>query len=663
LSNSSASAHADGSVSSRLRASRFIAAIVALGLVGASTLIAAPAHASLPLVATLDVQASSWTPGIFDDVTVIVTVTGTQGSCAMSPPTVAWEDTDGGFGFLSSPSINGDVLTYTITYEAFGNGRELGFTANTSGICTGWSQLSESVELTSPWYQGYAYGYTLAGREDSVLWNDSDPVVGVRVDLIEASDGPDGEPVATTESNADGNYTIFAPLFEDADIERTYVLRFMYPGDGPVIYYNGMGSPWSTSNTVWDDATIFGPLTWQNTTYSVYLAPDTDTGEGEGEGEECDPMSSDPEVVNVPIEGGCTEVAGWPEYTLPFRVGVSYDYTFNPVGDGWDWSNGGNVEAESLPAGLTYETVDGGVPSHTPGLRIYGTPTTAGPYAMSFQATDGTTSAARETTGTVLPAEQPLTWNPALGDLTVGTEIDVSLEQDADDRWDFAHGENVYVAGELPAGLEYELVWDGQHTPPIFHFYGAPTEAGPYEFTIVLSDMFGTEVAGHFTGTVLATLVPVTEPGTHKDATISLSVAPGKQLVGATATVQAEGLLPDTDYSFIVRSTPTLLAAGTSGPAGDVATTATIPGGLETGWHSLTFSSTWYDGTAFNRVLWFELDASGILLRVSDTEPAALAYTGSAAAPDSSGTILLAVLAMMVGLVLMVIRRRRTQNA
>jgi hypothetical protein len=96
LSNSSASAHADGSVSSRLRASRFLAAIVALGLVGASTLIAAPAHASLPLVATLDVQASSVTPGIFDDVTLTVTVTGTQGSCAMSPPTVAWEDTDGG---------------------------------------------------------------------------------------------------------------------------------------------------------------------------------------------------------------------------------------------------------------------------------------------------------------------------------------------------------------------------------------------------------------------------------------------------------------------------------------------------------------------------------------------------------------------------------------
>ncbi|MGV3713141.1 LPXTG cell wall anchor domain-containing protein [Pseudolysinimonas sp.] len=72
-----------------------------------------------------------------------------------------------------------------------------------------------------------------------------------------------------------------------------------------------------------------------------------------------------------------------------FTVGVPFDRTFTaPVDGAWDWSDGGGIEVEGLPAGLDWEVVDEWESDTPPGLRIFGTPTEAGAYSFSVELED-----------------------------------------------------------------------------------------------------------------------------------------------------------------------------------------------------------------------------------------------------------------------------------
>lgn len=140
--------------------------------------------------------------------------------------------------------------------------------------------------------------------------------------------------------------------------------------------------------------------------------------------------------------------------------------------------------------------------------------------------------------------------------------------------------------------------------------------------------------------------------GVGVSANIRMSAGIGQPIAGTTTTFVANGLQQSAPFDIVVRSTPQTLATGNA-VAGSVNTTVTMPGGLDAGWHSLTFSSTASDGSAFTQVLYFRLSDSGLLLETSTTMPADLAFTGS----NTMGYLGFALGLFVVGLVAIAMRR------
>lgn len=112
-------------------------------------------------------------------------------------------------------------------------------------------------------------------------------------------------------------------------------------------------------------------------------------------------------------------------------------------------------------------------------------------------------------------------------------------------------------------------------------------------------------------------------------ATLGLSIGRGARVHQAPAPIVASGLQPNARYTVEVHSTPIVIASGNVASDGSVNYTASIPAGLEAGWHSMIFTSTALDGTTFTSTYYFKVAGDGTLLSTSETIPAELAYTGT----------------------------------
>lgn len=88
-------------------------------------------------------------------------------------------------------------------------------------------------------------------------------------------------------------------------------------------------------------------------------------------------------------------------------VGMPYDHTFTAPfeGTGWNWDAGGSIDVSGLPDGLVAEVVDAWVDGVPPGIRIHGSPTTAGPYEFEVSVEDDWSSYDFGVAGTVADAE------------------------------------------------------------------------------------------------------------------------------------------------------------------------------------------------------------------------------------------------------------------
>lgn len=144
---------------------------------------------------------------------------------------------------------------------------------------------------------------------------------------------------------------------------------------------------------------------------------------------------------------------------------------------------------------------------------------------------------------------------------------------------------------------------------------------------------------------------------------LSLAAHPGAQVAGSAALFTSSSLKPDTDWSLTVHSTPQVIAHGIVGVSGILTGSAALPTGLESGWHTLTFSSTDSFGVASDSMYWFKVGDAGELLQVSDTEPT----TGEAsvamlAATGLNGMTTLALTGglLALGLAVTAVSRRRT---
>jgi hypothetical protein len=110
----------------------------------------------------------------------------------------------------------------------------------------------------------------------------------------------------------------------------------------------------------------------------------------------------------------------------------------------------------------------------------------------------------------------------------------------------------------------------------------------------------------------------------------AIPVGVGQSIVGSNVDITANDIALSTDYSVVLRSTPQILAQGRT-VSSSFNTSVTIPSGLEAGWHSITFNATRSDGTALSEVVYFKIDANGLLLATTTETPAELAFTGAPA--------------------------------
>lgn len=120
----------------------------------------------------------------------------------------------------------------------------------------------------------------------------------------------------------------------------------------------------------------------------------------------------------------------------------------------------------------------------------------------------------------------------------------------------------------------------------------------------------------------------VTPTDTELDLALDLST--GQQVAGAASNYEATGLQPGTAWELILRSTPQLLASGTTDPSGSTFGSVVIPSGLEPGWHSLTLTGTSLSGQPVSKVVWFHISSNGTLLATAASAPVpGLANTGA----------------------------------
>jgi|GEM_PF-1144822 len=160
------------------------------------------------------------------------------------------------------------------------------------------------------------------------------------------------------------------------------------------------------------------------------------------------------------------------------------------------------------------------------------------------------------------------------------------------------------------------------------------------------------------------TLSPIEQAPTVLGLDITLDLAVGDVVAGAPVDATGYGMKSDSPWDLVLRSTPVTLDFGRVDGTGSVTVSAVIPDGLEVGWHSLTLTGTAEDGTTYERVVRFEIAADGTL--ASDIEVLDLAKVAVVADPALAATGVeaavpfgLAVLALLAGATLVVVRRKR----
>lgn len=222
--------------------------------------------------------------------------------------------------------------------------------------------------------------------------------------------------------------------------------------------------------------------------------------------------------------------------------------------------------------------------------------------------------------------------------------------------WSFGGGGGE-IFYPLPEGLSYEMLnEDETDTASSMRIFGTPTVAGTTNADVSLWD-------GYTMDSYI--LLPFTVVNEAVASHLALSAAVGELVAGKDVGYSADGLQVDATFTLTARSTPQVIAEGTVPVSGSISGVATIPVGLEAGWHTITLDSTDNTGAALTQVVYFEIGTAGQLVSFNytgiPTAPAAeleLATTGFAGSNGALGALALT----LVGAVLFgaALRRRNT---
>lgn len=319
---------------------------------------------------------------------------------------------------------------------------------------------------------------------------------------------------------------------------------------------------------------------------------------------------------------------------------------------GFDLANGANIVVTGLPVGISYTVNNAGVAGVIPTVTLTGATETEGDYTIVVTLTDGFENQASmfpTITVTAAPAPAPVTPTFIVGGdvaFMADIESETTLLIADDSNFDWTNGGTIVVTG-LPAGLSYTVLnANTAGVKPSVRVYGTATTVGVTAITLTVTD-------GASNTADAPSSVQIIKASTSAD--LGLEVPIGGVVAGSDSFYVADGLLVGANWTLTVRSTPQVIASGTVPVNGAIGGLAAIPAGLEAGWHSLTLVSTDYAGNAVSKVVWFEISANGTLVATSNTEPSALAYTGSNIALVAGGAFAL----LLAGAGVMLVARRR----
>ena len=289
----------------------------------------------------------------------------------------------------------------------------------------------------------------------------------------------------------------------------------------------------------------------------------------------------------------------------------------------FDFTGGGAciTDDATLPTGVHATTDLDPVTFAPTGVSFGGTATAAGDYNVIVNCNDslgnkGSTTIAYTVGITAAPT---FTLNiGALGGLTMMAQIEGStaVSVTSNSGYDFTAGGGTMSVTGLPTGLSATVVNENTagQTPSMVIVGKAPT-AGTSTLTFTLTDSLGN------TSQTNADLTVIPAATTQ---TITMSAQPGQPVAGSSLAYTSEGLTYNTAWTLVVASTPTTIASGTVPLGGSISGTATMPNiTYAAGWHTITLTAVDYAGKPAVKVISFEVDANGNLIKTSD-----LAYTG-----------------------------------
>jgi|GEM_PF-2165962 hypothetical protein len=155
----------------------------------------------------------------------------------------------------------------------------------------------------------------------------------------------------------------------------------------------------------------------------------------------------------------CPALPAWPFTAPAFKVGEAFDQTFTaPTQDPWNWSQGGAIDVYDLPDGLDWEAVDEYEADTAPGVRIFGTPTTEGPYRFSIFLQDQHSHVIHFPVDGDVSPEGPYVFP---GDDTIHGVVHVQQTRGEFTAGDYDVEEGLQVA---LVSLDYGTWWDADYT-------------------------------------------------------------------------------------------------------------------------------------------------------------------------------------------------------
>jgi len=246
------------------------------------------------------------------------------------------------------------------------------------------------------------------------------------------------------------------------------------------------------------------------------------------------------------------------------------------------------------------------------------------------------------------------------------------------------HGPAVFSAPfTVGAGRQVSLDWKAVNESDDFHVFGyllnvttcAQTEvidatgeeqdwtttsvnipaAGTYRFVFASGsyDQSWGGAAGAFLYIDNIVQTPVfSSPGVD----LALAAGVGEYLPGSDVQVTGSGLVPESDYDLVLRSTPVTVTQGTADGDGRFFDVVPLPNDISPGPHTITLTGQGPSGP-LTMVAYITVGTDGTLQYLSfDGPQAALAETGAA---ESAGLLALALLLVVTGAAAFELERRR----